>query len=213
MVRVTHILYVQYVGRIQRHQTRCFAILPCGTLVRAAARDAKRQGAQQLAVFKSLQKINPEEFAVAIMSFSAQLNVLTSNTNHKSYDWHRMYQSVQFNTRAQRGTDMVWMNPHAYAHHMSIQEGLANPGVFQKFRDKLITMPAADQVDKDNEIILICAGEFLVAMEETVQSDVVEVGYKDKTNPIGFDIKQSLDDCGNGRNSLDFEFFMDALQL
>ena len=76
-----------------------------------------------------------------------------------------MHQSVQLNTRARKGTEFVWMNQSAYAHHMAIHEGIARPQALQEFANKLQTLHK-DQISPCEEKILVSAEEFLISMEE-----------------------------------------------
>ena len=163
-------------GEQPRRTKQCFGGC-CEALVRAARRDAKAQGKEQVAAFGRMQKLGHEAFVTVMMTYKAKcFNV--KGHRRPNYDWVRSVMIFELSTHVEVGTKCVWLTESAFCTVLREQDGLSEVQGKQRW---IIEMQQAlpDKKSRCGKKLLWPIEEFVLSYDSKAQKEQLQVGTKD----------------------------------
>ena len=180
------------------NQSYCYS--PCAADVKAAERDAKRQGKDALQAFRLLKKRGNAQFRDCVMTYKAKCQSCGRGHQRPSFDWVRYYMAVEASTNLRKGSKFIWMAQKQFSKFMSDSEGMLEGDSILEFK-KRVNGAKEGEVNNEDGVtrLLIKSEDFIITEDVLANKETVEYGTKDKKNPTDADILDRMDYMGKER--------------
>ena len=187
-------------GKNARMKSQVYCAAPCGGHVKAAYRDAKRQGKEAVAALTKLKREGGASFSEAIHTYQSKCAGFGRGFRRPSFHWVRYWMAIQFASRVQTGTKSLWLTRGAFIHSKKIDDELTYEEAQAAWAIELESLPPS-QISADRKKILKPMESFVIQLNERSQLEQVEYGHKEEKNPSSADIQEKVDWMGKDHTS------------
>ena len=200
-------------GLHNRKPSQMFCNMGCEGVIRAAARDAKAQGPNQMKAFQALRKMGGTAFRDSIANFQARCGAAHRGYRRPAFAWARQLMVISMATVMQRGAECVWLSRRQFVTFIQEAEDMNEAQATQEWFRKLETGKKNGTVNEDGTKVLYPVKQYVLSFNEKKKEDQVQMGCKEIKNPHESDIAEALASCGTDHGKFSDKFFTDDLNL
>ena len=158
---------------------------PCRPDVRAAERDAGRQGAGAKKAFANVKKVGGDAFKQAMEAYRQKCQSHGRGIQRPSFDWVRYYLATVYASRSQQGMKAVWFTRNRFIAYVKQADGLDDQAAEAAWTSKVLHPTTKKDKGGPNgqDRILYPIEEFVMWFNEQAREETVQWGCKDIKDP------------------------------
>ena len=202
-----------FCGQYPKKQNQAFCAMGCEADVRAAARDAKAQGAEELKHFQQMRRRGGPDFINAVMVFKSKCQGSGRGWRRPCFSWARYSMLLKMESGIQKGTKSIYCAKGTFCRMMMEEHEWTKERAIQEWFNEYERAKQQKRVSENGLKILMPVEDFLISYQDKSKADLVEMGTKDVKNPSDQQIAERVGWCGTDHESFGSEFFAGALGL